>query len=86
MQFPSLVGPLSHILVLSDALSHPPETICHQDACSDQVDGRSEAASGEVALVLYGAIAAGRRHILRHDGRSLSWLNGCSKCAVDAET
>jgi hypothetical protein len=73
-----------NILVLPDSLPNPPETICHQHARSDEVHGWSEAASGEVALVLNGAVAAGRRHILRHGGRSLiaaQWVfKVCLRC------
>jgi hypothetical protein len=55
--------------VLPDSLSNPPEAICHQHAGSEQVHGGAEAASGQVALVLDGTVAADRRHILRHSER-----------------
>lgn len=73
--------------MLPDSLPNPPEPICHECAHSNNVHGWPETASGEVALVLHGAVAAGGRHILRHDGRLYSRFNGgVSSCAVDAET
>jgi hypothetical protein len=72
--------------VLPDALAHPPETICHKRGCSDEVGGRPEAANGQIALVLDGIIAASRRHILRHGGRSSSGRNRALMRVVDAET
>lgn len=59
----------SPLLVFPNALSNPPESVCHKSGGSEKVHGRPEAASGEIALVLNGAIAARRRHILRHGGR-----------------
>ena len=65
-----------------DSLSNSPESICHQRGRSEEVYSRAEAASGKVALVLYGAVATTRRHILRHGGRLRVcmwlrlWLNG----------
>jgi hypothetical protein len=52
--------------VLPDALSNPPESICHQRSGSDEVHGGTEAAGGQISLVLDGTVAANRRHILRH--------------------
>ena len=50
-----------------------------------------EASGGEVAFVLDGIVAASWRHILRHDGRLWSWLNGYElavagmrRCEVEA--
>ena len=75
--------------MLPDSLSNPPEAVCHQHARSDEVYGRPEAAGGQVALVLYGAVAAAWRHILRHGGRLCSWFNGvtkaCRRCGVVSE-
>ncbi|KAF1839641.1 hypothetical protein BDW02DRAFT_575279 [Decorospora gaudefroyi] len=67
------------VLVLPNALSNPPKSICHECRGSEDVHGRPEAASGQVALVLDGAIAARRRHILRHGGRCMfvaQWVVG----------
>lgn len=75
-----------NILVLSDALSHSPESICHQPSHSNDVYGGSEAANGQVALVLDGAVAAGWRHILRHGGQLLFVAQWVRESAVDAET
>jgi hypothetical protein len=76
----------AHILVLPDTLSDPPETICHQHTRSDEVHGGPEASSRQVALVLYGAVAAGWRHVLRHSGRLLFVVQWVVKTAVYAET
>jgi hypothetical protein len=65
--------------VLPNSLSDPPETICHEHAGSDQVHGGAEAASGQVALVLDGAVAADRRHILGHGGRLVFVVQWVSK-------
>ena len=75
-----------HVLVLSDSLANSPEAVCHNRSGSEDVDGRTEAANGEVALVLDGAVAARRRHILRHDGQLVRGFNGCSKRVDNAET
>jgi hypothetical protein len=45
--------------VLPNSLSDPPETICHEHAGSEPVHGGAEAASGQVALVLDGAVTGG---------------------------
>ena len=63
-----------HILVLPDSLSNPPEAVGHECGRAEQVHGWSEAAHGEVALVLDGVVPAHGGHILRHCGRS--WC-GC---------
>ena len=49
-----------------NTLSHPPKSISHNRSGSNEVHGGSKAASGEVALVLHGAVAARGRHVLRH--------------------
>ena len=61
--------------MLPDSLADPPESICHQCSGSEEVHGGAEAAGGQVALVLDGAVAAGRRHILRH--------GECVRCGVN---
>ena len=53
--------------MLFNALANPPEAVCHERSRSGEVHGRTEAAGGQVSLVLDGAVAADRRHILRHD-------------------
>lgn len=65
-----------HILVLPDSLSYPPETVGHECGRAEQVHGGSEAAHGEVALVLDGVVPAHGGHILRHCGRSLCSCGG----------
>ena len=57
------------VLVLPDSLSNPPESVCHERRGSEKVCGGAEASYGQVALVLYGAVAARWRHILRHVGQ-----------------
>jgi len=57
---------MGYALVLPDSLADPPESICHQRGGSDEVHGGAEAAGRQVSLVLDGAVAANRRHILRH--------------------
>jgi hypothetical protein len=57
---------MGYALVLADPLADPPEPICHQRGRSEEVHGGAEAAGGQVSLVLDGAVAADRRHILRH--------------------
>lgn len=75
--------------MLPDSLSNSPESVCHENAAANEVHGRSEAAHGEVALVLDGVVPAHGGHILRHGGRcsAVRRLNGWVKGAVgDAET
>lgn len=74
---------VQNVLVLPDSLSNPPESVCHEYAGAEQVDGGSEAANGEVALVLDGVVPAHGGHILRHCGRSgsrgglsFNWVGG----------
>ena len=55
-------------LLFPDTLSNSVETVAADGAHCDQVVGRAEAANGQVAAVLHGLIAAGRRHVLRHIG------------------
>lgn len=55
-----------YALVLPDALADPPESICHQQRGSGKVHGGAETTDGQISLVLNGAVAAARRHILRH--------------------
>lgn len=57
------------VLVLSDTLSNPPESVGHECRSPEKVCCGAEASHGQVALVLYGAVAARWRHILRHVGR-----------------
>lgn len=52
--------------MLPNSLSYPPESVCHDCCGAEKVDGGSEAANGEVSLILDGAVAAGWRHVLRH--------------------
>jgi hypothetical protein len=59
----------SAILLFTDTLTHAPETVGADGADHEQVGGGTETAGGQVALVLDGLVAAGGRHILRHDGR-----------------
>lgn len=56
------------LLLLPNPLPDLVEPICHKRGHAEEVDGRSEAASGEVALVLNWLVAARGRHVLRHDG------------------
>lgn len=81
VDFAALRQPRIHILVLPDSLSNPPESVCHEYARSNEVHGRSEAANGEVALVLDGIVPAHGGHILRHCGRcgaGAQWVGeGC---------
>jgi hypothetical protein len=55
-------------LLFPDTLSDSVETVAANGTHCDQVVGRAEAANGQVAAVLHGLVAAGRRHILRHIG------------------
>ena len=55
-------------LLFPNTLSNSVETIGANGAHCDQVVGRAEAANGQVAAVLHGLVAAGRRHVLRHIG------------------
>lgn len=55
-----------YALVLPYALADPPESICHDRGGSDEVHSGAEATGGQISLVLNGAVAAARRHILRH--------------------
>ena len=57
-----------NLLLLSDPFSESPEAVCHDPGDSDQVVCGPEASGGQVAAVLHGLVAAGRRHVLRHDG------------------
>ena len=70
-----------HLLVLPNSLSDPPESVCHEYACSDEVHGRSEAANGQIALVLDGVVPAHGGHILgncRRCGAGAQWVGeGC---------
>lgn len=52
--------------MLPDALPNSPKAICHERGGAEDVNSGPEAASREVSLVLDGAVAARRRHILRH--------------------
>jgi hypothetical protein len=76
----------AHVLVLPDSLAKSPEAVCHNRSGSDDVHGGAESTDGEVALVLYGVVAARRRHVLRHDGQLVRGFNGCSKRVDNAET
>jgi hypothetical protein len=67
---------MGYALVLPDPLAHPPESICHQRGGSEEVHGGAEAAGGQVSLVLDGAVAANRRHILRHGEGVWCGVNG----------
>lgn len=54
--------------MLPDSLSYAPEPVCHHHTDGEEVVSRTETAGGQVAAVLYGLIALGRGHILRHCG------------------
>jgi len=61
------------VLHLPHALSVSPESVCDNTTDCCEVEGWSEAASGQVTAVLYRLVAASWRHILRHvDGISRS--------------
>jgi len=81
----SLLSDSRRVLVLSDTLSNSPESVGHECRGSEKVCGGAKASYGQVALVLYGAVAARWRHILRHVGRVLvaQWV---FEVVVDAET
>lgn len=55
--------------MFADTLAYTPETVGADGADHDEVGSGTETAGGQVALVLHGLVAAGGRHILRHDGR-----------------
>ena len=57
------------LLLFADTLAHAPETVGADGADHEQVGRGTETAGGQVALVLDGLVAAGGRHVLRHDGR-----------------
>lgn len=61
-----------HVLLFPYAPANLDEAVCHDQTHSEEVNCWSEAASGEVAFVLDGVIAAHGRHVLRHVGR-LVW-------------
>ena len=65
-----------NLLLLSDAFSESPEAVCHDSRNSDQVVCGSEASSGQVAAVLHRLVAAGRRHVLWHDGGDATCVGG----------
>ena len=59
-------------LLFPNTLSDSVEAVAADGAHCDQVVGRAEAANRQVAAVLHGLVAAGRRHVLRHiDGMEL---------------
>lgn len=65
--------------MLPNSLSNPPESVCHENAGSQEVHSRSEAANREVALVLDGVVPAHGGHVLRHCGRGgagAQWVGG----------
>ena len=55
-------------LLFPNTLSNSVEAVAADGAHCDQIVGRAEAANGQVAAVLHGLVAAGRRHVLRHIG------------------
>lgn len=67
--------------MLPNSLSNPPEAVGHEYGSSNDVHGRTEAANGEVALVLDGVVPAHGGHVLRHCGRGgagAQWVGeGC---------
>jgi hypothetical protein len=68
--------------LFTDTLAHAPETVGADGADHEQVGRGTETAGGQVALVLDGLVAAGGRHILRHDGRVVSCVCEKSEEAV----
>lgn len=66
-----IFAPSAHMtlpsLVLSDSLSKSPEPVCHDAADCDEVPGGSEATDRQVSAILNWLVAAGWRHVLRHD-------------------
>lgn len=65
------------LLLLPNPLPDLVEPICHERGHAEEVDGRSEAAGGEVAFVLDWLVAARGRHVLRHDGggvQGVQWV------------
>ena len=65
-----------YALVLPDSLADSPESVCHKCSRSEEVRSGAEAAGGQVALVLDGAVATGRWHILRHGEGVVRGVNG----------
>lgn len=56
----------SQFILLPDPLAGLVESVGADDAHGEEVVGRAETARGDVALVLYGLVAAGWREVLRH--------------------
>lgn len=65
-----------YALVLPNTLADPPKSVCHQRGGSNEIHGGAESPGGQVALVLDGAVAADRRHILRHGDLVFCGVNG----------
>lgn len=74
--------------MLPSSLAIPPEAVCHYTSGRSEVNGGSETASGEVALVLDWLVAARGRQVLRHGGRvcrafnwggSLGWTSAVAE-------
>jgi hypothetical protein len=69
--------------LFADTLAHAPETVGADGADHEQVGRGTETAGGQVALVLDGLVAAGGRHILRHDRRVCCGFVDCEEGEVD---
>ena len=71
-------------LLFPNSLTNSVETVAADTRHCDQVVGGAETADGQVAAVLHGLVAAGRRHVLRHSGR-LEELGGalCRCCSEE---
>jgi hypothetical protein len=74
-------------LLFPDSLANSVETVAADARHCDQVVGGAETADGQVAAVLHGLVAAGRRHVLRHLGQleelggALCVFIGVKRCA-----
>jgi hypothetical protein len=70
---------LGHALPFPHTLPELVESECHDGGGQTEIDGRPEAASGQISLVLDGAVAAHGRHILRHGDCVCGGVNGWVK-------
>jgi len=72
---------MNHARLLPYTLPVFVETEGHDCECQAEVNRRSKAAGGQIALVLDGAVAAHGGHILRHGecvcGEFNRWLTSC---------
>jgi hypothetical protein len=72
-----LQGWVHRSLLFPNSLANSVETVAADARHCDQVVGGAETADGQVAAVLHGLVAAGRRHVLRHLGR---WRSSAELC------